>query len=85
MSNNRLSLLRQIMELEFTAIELNLFLDTHPENKEALRDIKVVNERLRKLMDDYEKLYGPLLPFSANVGDDHWRWVDEPWPWEINY
>ena len=85
MRNNRLSLLRQVMELEFTAIELNLFLDTHPQNQEALRDIKAVNEKLRRLMDEYEKLYGPLLPFSTNVGEDCWNWIDEPWPWEINY
>ncbi|MCL6477312.1 MAG: spore coat protein CotJB [Peptococcaceae bacterium] len=85
MNANRMSLLRQIMELQFTAIELNLFLDTHPENQEALRDIKNVNERLRALVDEYERLYGPLTPFSTRTGQEKWLWIEEPWPWEMVY
>lgn len=85
MSDNRLSLLRQIMELQFTAIELNLFLDTHPGSREALRDISRVNERLLQLAAEYERIYGPLVPFSAQAGTNSWRWIEEPWPWEIVY
>ncbi|MFZ5632853.1 MAG: spore coat protein CotJB [Bacillota bacterium] len=85
MNGNSLSLLRQIMELEFTAIELNLFLDTHPDDQEALRDLRMVNERLQSLTAEYERLRGPLFPFSAEGARDHWRWIDEPWPWEIIY
>jgi spore coat protein JB len=86
MSDNRLALLRQIMELQFTAIELNLFLDTHPGDEEALRDIRTVNNKLLPLMSEYEKNYGPLTPFSANIHDrEHWTWINEPWPWEIVY
>lgn len=85
MRNNSLSLLRQIMELQFTSIELALFLDTHPEDQDALRDIKKVNERLDALIDEYERTYGPLTSFSTHTGKDTWRWIEEPWPWEINY
>lgn len=85
MRDNQLSLLRQIMELQFTAIELNLFLDTHPESQEALRDYNRVSERLLALMADYERQYGPLLPFSAQTDKERWQWIEEPWPWEIVY
>lgn len=85
MSDNRLTLLRQIMELQFTAIELNLFLDTHPDNQEALRDIAVVNDKLAEMIREYERQYGPLFPFSPKVDTKTWRWIEEPWPWEMNF
>ncbi|MFZ5649468.1 MAG: spore coat protein CotJB [Bacillota bacterium] len=84
MSDSRLSLLRQIMELEFTTIELNLFLDTHPNDQEALRDIYQVNQRLLHLISVYEQQHGPLFPFTTQHSNT-WRWAEEPWPWEINY
>lgn len=84
MSDARMPLLRQIMELEFTAIELNLFLDTHPDSREALADYKAVNERLTALRAEYERQCGPLLPFSAG-GDECWNWIEEPWPWEMAF
>ena len=85
MSNYNLSLLKQIMELEFTAIELNLFLDTHPDNAAALNDINKVNEKLITLMAEYQKKHGPLFAFLAQNQQDRWKWIDEPWPWEITY
>ncbi len=86
MTGNRLSLLRQIMELQFAVIELNLFLDTHPDNQEALKDFHTVNESLRSLMEEYERFYGPLLPYSTRADDGKtWRWIEDPWPWEIVY
>ncbi|HCD09372.1 MAG TPA: spore coat protein CotJB, partial [Thermoanaerobacter sp.] len=30
MDGNQISLLKKIMEIEFTCIDLNLYLDTHP-------------------------------------------------------
>lgn len=79
-----MSLLRQIMELQFTAVELNLFLDTHPLNQDALKDIAKVNERLLLLIADYEANCGPLFPFVTETGNV-WEWAEEPWPWEIVY
>lgn len=85
MNGTNPSLLRQIMELQFTAIELNLFLDTHPCDSDALRDIGRVNEKLSGLIDDYERQCGPLFPFSPLYDQERWRWIEEPWPWEMNY
>ena len=46
--NKRQSALLRIMELEFAAIELNLFLDTHPEDRCALADFEKVSQELMK-------------------------------------
>ena len=42
--HNQQALLLEIMELHFTAIDLNLFLDTHPNEKQALVLFDQVNQ-----------------------------------------
>jgi len=62
------NLLIQLMELQFTAIDLNLFLDTHPDNQEALRDYEKSWKNFRLLWNNADR----LLPFpfitSTTVG-----------------
>lgn len=75
-------LLSQIMKYQFYAVDLNLFLDTHPNCKEALEDYKVISAKLRNYINDYEKQYGPLINFGQSMVCDHDKWVNQPWPWE---
>lgn len=85
MDNDRKAMLINLMAEEFTAIEFNLYLDTHPDDKKALADY---NETVKKLMDlkaQYEKKYGPLTNFGYATSECPWQWVDEPWPWQINF
>lgn len=85
MNGNCPALLRQIMELSFTAFELHLYLDTHPDNAEALNDFRMVNDKLRPLMDEYQRMCAPLVPSAAGEKKDCWNWIEEPWPWEMTY
>jgi spore coat protein JB len=73
------------MAEEFTAVELNLFLDTHPDDERALNDYNETVERLRELKAAYENQFGPLTNFGYATSEYPWRWVDEPWPWQINF
>ncbi|MBE3584646.1 MULTISPECIES: spore coat protein CotJB [Desulfofundulus] len=85
MDSRQLQLLHEIMALEFTAIELNLYLDTHPEEQEPLNDYNQVTERLNQLKAHYEHLYGPLVSYGFSPSEYPWRWIEEPWPWEIQF
>ena len=85
MDNDRKTMLMNLMAEEFTAIELNLYLDTHPEDRKALNDFNETVERLNDLKAQYEKRYGPLLNFGFSSSEYPWQWIDEPWPWEINF
>lgn len=78
-------MLRQIQELEFTALELNLYLDTHPEDQEALKRFNEASSHLVGAIRMYEERYGPLLNYglSGPVHDNEWPWINDPWPWEI--
>ncbi|RJQ28401.1 MAG: spore coat protein CotJB [Peptococcaceae bacterium] len=78
-------MLKQIQELEFVAVDLNLYLDTHPDEQKPLADYNNVTMRLNELKREYERNYGPLMSFGCSTSDYPWRWVEEPWPWEMDY
>lgn len=78
-------MLREIMSHTFTAIDLNLFLDTHPCDVKALSEYNHVTHLLRILKGAYEQCYGPLTAFGNTPSQYPWRWIDEPWPWEIEF
>lgn len=78
------ALLRKVQEMEFVAIELNLYLDTHPCDQDALHDFNCAVEMLRKYKEKYECEYGPLLNFGfGGMSGEPWQWVQGPWPWEL--
>ncbi|HHY32947.1 MAG TPA: spore coat protein CotJB [Firmicutes bacterium] len=84
MDQRRRELLR-IMELEFAAIDLNLFLDTHPDDQRALADFNAVAQELQRAKTAYESRYGPVLNYGQSTSQGTWRWVEDPWPWEITF
>ncbi len=85
MSRDQLALLEEIQALEFTAVDLNLFLDTHPGDERALADYNAVVQQLACLKETYVRNYGPLTNFGHDAAARSWSWICEPWPWEIQY
>lgn len=77
-------LLRQLQELQFALIEMNLYLDTHPFDKRAQQDLMQVAGQIEMLMPSVEKYYGPLTPIGFSR-ENPARWITEPWPWELKY
>ena len=70
-----------VMELGFTVVDLTMYLDTHPDDIEALayfKRIKTVNQLVRK---EYNEKCGPLTADMAGC-DDYFNWVAPPMPWE---
>ncbi|MDO4617898.1 MAG: spore coat protein CotJB [Clostridia bacterium] len=79
--NAKRKLLLEIKQTDFVLKELNLFLDTHPNSREALEKFYQTEQLAKKLKYEYEKLYGPLTP--STVGNtETWEWIKGPWPWE---
>ena len=81
MDSNQLRLLKEIQLVEFTVIEANLYLDTHPDDQEALRYYQSAKQRLESKTADYEAKYGRIA--AGEDGRMRWAWVDEPWPWQM--
>lgn len=76
------SLMLKLQQLEFAAVDLNLYLDNHPENKDALCDYNAITKEISKLKKLFELKYGPLSNFGTSESLNRWAWVDDPWPWE---
>ena len=83
-SNEESKLLHKITTLSFALTETNLYLDGHPTNRAALDYYKNTYDEYMKLKAEYEKNYAPLTA-SANPTDTEWKWVREPWPWELGF
>ncbi len=82
MELGREDLMRKIQELEFAAVDLNLYLDTHPENQRALMDFNMVTYELMRYKRMYEMRFGPLSNFGTAPSKYPWQWINSPWPWE---
>ena len=78
-TSTRQEMLMQIKEYDFALDELNLYLDTHPDDSQALCLQNNYANALRNLERQYQRVYGPL---TANCPCNKWRWIEEPWPWE---
>jgi spore coat protein JB len=61
--------------LAFAAWELRLYLNTHPDDCEALRLFEEYECTLR------EKSYATTFVPGCK-GRNRWNWLDDPWPWE---
>lgn len=72
-------MLHKIMSLNFAINDLALYLDTHPNDQNAIRMHCEYSEKQIELTAEYQKLYGPL---TINFISDTWDWIDQPWPWE---
>ncbi len=76
------SLLCKISEYQFVCVELQLYLDTHPDDEDARADYLCYADKLEELIGEYEMQCGPLLNFgisSAPTGS----WALSKWPWEV--
>ena len=62
-------------------VELNIYLDTHPDDANARADYLCYARRLNQLIDQYEAEYGPLLNFGQSPTETG-CYVMSQWPWE---
>ncbi len=71
---------RRIYSLEFACWELHLFLDSHPNNRDAARKLEEYRARAEKLRKEFTEKYGPIGETPQNTS--RWAWISDPWPWE---
>lgn len=81
-TTEREALLYQLLQYKFALTDLNLYLDTHPNDQEM---IQLYNKYLsieKQMCDQYENVYGPLTTDSMKLSTNNWIWKNSPWPWE---
>lgn len=80
MAENACCLQREIQKYLFAVIELNLFLDTHPNDCNAQAALAEACKKLECVKAKYNEIC-PLTPCAA-IADGKWNWSGTPWPWE---
>lgn len=83
-SKNRQELFSWINKVSFMAYDMALYLDTHPQDEQAMEFFQKYSQMLRQALEAYAAQYGPLTMDTINH-DDHWHWATQPWPWEGGY
>ena len=72
----------ELMALDFAVTELNLYLDTHPQDQEALGLYASYIKLAKEGREKYTAKYGPL-DSAELVLEDGYTWLNDPWPWEL--
>lgn len=72
----------ELMALDFAVKELNLYLDTHPQDQEALGLYASYIKLAKEGREKYTAKYG-LLDSAELVLEDGYTWLNDPWPWEL--
>lgn len=72
------ALLHEIRVCTFALIEARLFLDSHPDDRQAIAFYRKHRATLADLEKKWENCTGEV--FDANAS--RWTWVDTPWPWQ---
>ncbi len=77
---------RKIWELDFAIKELNLFLDSNPDNQKALRMLDTYRLARKNTITTYKMKYGDYIcTFDDVPATAPLSWIDGPWPWEREF
>ena len=77
--DEREMLLNRIAALDFAIVELNLYMDTHPDDSEVHTKLNDYKEKSMQLKNEYHEKFSPLS--SKSIEDNRWGWIADPWPW----
>ncbi|MCI1856989.1 MAG: spore coat protein CotJB [Sporolactobacillus sp.] len=75
--------LRALQANDFVLVELTLYLDTHPDDLDALKQFNRAVQKSAELRLNFEKQYGPLRQFGHSYSAYPWQWKKTPWPWQV--
>ncbi len=68
----------------FCLRDLSLYLNSHPNDKAALREFQMCREEYLRLKTQYLNAGGQWT-IADETSDDTWTWTEGPWPWEYTF
>ena len=78
---NQAQLMQWINRVSFALVDITEYLDTHPQDEEALKYFNYYAEQRRAALCAYAEKYGPLTLDTARP-ETYWDWSNVPLPWE---
>ena len=83
MDSIQMNMLVELMEVSFVVLESALYLNTHPNDERALLHHNNWSQQYEQLEGIYVSNFGPLR--NTDISRYPWAYINEPWPWEINF
>lgn len=82
--NEQAEMLTSIDALCFASHDLNLYLDNFPDDRKIIELYNQYRIQANKMVEEYEKKFGPIFVNSDATNTFPWAWDNRPWPWENN-
>ncbi|KAF6577023.1 cotJB protein [Paenibacillus polymyxa] len=76
-------MLEKLQAVDFVLVELNLYLNTHPDDLQAIEQFNKLTQERTAIANEYQMLYGPLQNFGRAYSKYPWEWSQSPWPWQV--
>ena len=81
MNMDKKSLMKIITQASFALDDTRLFLDTHPNCKEAIEYYNKAQAVREEAWNEYTGKFGPLSFYEVS-DENYWEWTQGPMPWE---
>lgn len=81
--SERERMLENIGMVDFVVVEMTEYLDTHPDDRNALEYFNHYNRLNNKMKAEYAAKFGPLTLADSEPYQKEWRWGMEELPWEV--
>ena len=78
---NKSRIIQNVYELGFVMTEALLYLDTHPNDNEAIEYYNTMKKRYNDAVEAYENSIGPLT-FNSTGVNNYFDWAATPLPWD---
>ena len=72
----------ELMAIDFVADELELYLDTHADDREAFELYQSFLALRKEARERYAARYG-VITQCDQLGRESFTWLEDPWPWEF--
>lgn len=80
--NEKDRMLMEVQKYGFAMWDLNLYLNTHPTDRNVMMLFDQSRKSYNKAVEDYQNRYGALSINETNTNSGYWEWNKSPWPWE---
>ena len=80
--NEQAKLLTNLDALGFAMIDLNLYLDVFPNDREKINLYNQYRKEKEEILKEYEAKFGPITTNSNSLNSIPWAWNNMPWPWD---
>ena len=78
---SKMELKKQIAAVHMMLEDLQLYLNTHPSDRNALAKRNGYVKQLKMLKEEYDKCFD-MISQDDSLSTYPWEWICEPWPWE---